>query len=163
MLTNVNWLYFVTDTTLNLPILAIMEDNYMTELQEFAARLNAFLMDRFGYKQPLGVAKRNRSIHIHRAKVKLYIRYRMKTEIYKYETFVLAEMDFLKERQGHGTAVLKFICDHCINHGIQYIAIEHANHKSAAFALKYGFHQTEEKGCYLVAVDDLQNKFVNIL
>lgn len=155
--------FFVKLLEWKMPILANMKDNHTTELQEFTARLNAFLMDRFGYKSRLGNANKNRTIFIRRAKVKLYIRYRIQGEIWKHETFVIADFQFRKQRQGHGAALLKFICDHCLDHRIEYIGIEHTNDKSAAFAAKYGFHETEEKGCYVVAVEELRNKLVNIL
>lgn len=146
-----------------MPYWTCMEDNYMIELQEFTARLNTFVMERFGYKRPLGKAKRNRSIYFHRGKIRLYIRYRIKTDIYKHETFIISEFEFREQRKGHGTALLKFIYDHCVDCGIEHIGIEKTNEKSAAFARKYGFHETEEKDCYVVAVEELRNKLVNIL
>lgn len=144
-------------------ILEDMDDNHKIELRQFITKLNRFLMKRFGYKDPLGKTKIKPSIRVNLPRVKIYFRYRIKFGIWKHETFVISELEFQEERKGHGAAMLKFIYDHCVEYGIEYIGIEYANVKSGAFALKYGFHETDEEYCYLVAVKDLHNKFVNIL
>lgn len=133
----------------------------MTQIKEFTQKLNTYLMDRFGYKSPLGKANKNRTIYLDRDRVSLFIRYRIKGEYWENETLVIAMFGFKEKRKGHGTDLLKFLCEQCEYYGIHYIGIEKTNEQSKAFAIKYGFHELTEKEQFLIRVSDLRSGFVN--
>ena len=119
-------------------------------VEDFCFELNKYLQRQFNYKRPPARVGMQDNITAKRVKFDLYLRYRKCDQ----DNLVIARIYFEEERKGHGTRLLKFICQHAAVHNFKYIVIETPNENSLAFGRKFGF--TPVLNGYLsISIEDL--------
>ena len=121
-------------------VMRIIED----EKDMFFTILNSFFMERFEYKRPPSdITPGSYIFDARRKKFRIYIRLHSVAETGGAKTVEIAQIQFLEIRQGHATALLRFISNISDRFNLQNIIIEQANAHSSLFAKSLGFSKSD--------------------
>lgn len=129
-----------------------------SEKADFCTRLDAYLMDRFGYKTSCALCSPlDKNITANRKKFDLYIRvFEEGNEFWGGKSLVISRIGFNKPRQGHGTDLLKLIVEFAQERQYEVIGIEQGSSPSIqCFAEKYGFKRMEGTNHFTASVHQL--------
>lgn len=128
------------------------------KLIDFCNHLDAFLKDRFNYKATcVFCGGFGLSAEAKRKKFDIYILvFEEADDFWGGKAIVISRMGFDKTRQGHGSALLKFITDFASEHQFDVIGLEQASSPSIQpFADKYGFQRMGDTNHYTSSVKEL--------
>lgn len=127
----------------------------MSEYEEIRKEIDEYLMQRFKYRCSLVYLTPDNIIVSRRvSRIKLYLRLRRKESLFPPNCLIIAQLEFSKERIGHGTHFIKFLTDLAIKHKFEHISLESVNEKSKALAKKLGFCSIDQVN-YAISIERL--------
>ncbi|MBH3360222.1 GNAT family N-acetyltransferase [Pseudomonas guariconensis] len=128
--------------------------------EELKPHMAEFILERFTYK-PRYVQQRVwrtfATVSALSLQFDIYIRMFVKPNDYwPRECLVLARIGFMKERAGHGRALVQRLVELAPLFGYRYLAIESANANASAFAERLGFSPRDNGRHWIGTVDAVQ-------
>lgn len=131
----------------------------MNEYEEIRKEIDIYLMKRFKYRLSLVYLTPDNIIVTRRnSRIDLYLRIRKVESLFPPDCFIIARINFRKERIGHGTHFVRFLLEIALKYGFKHIGIESVNEKSRGFAEKLGFYSIDSSN-YAVSVKNLLSYF----
>jgi GNAT superfamily N-acetyltransferase len=92
------------------------------QIEQLATDLEAFILQRFNYKRKCVFGQWN-TLDVHRKRVHLYLRFKPKG-FWPEDTLVIARIEFLEQRKGHGTALLLMLAELADKYGYKRVGVE---------------------------------------
>lgn len=132
-----------------------MSDTDERQIDQLAKDLEAFIHQRFNYKRKCAFAQWS-TIDVHLKRVQLYLRFKPKG-FWPDDTFVIARIEFERQREGHGTALLRKLVDLSGKYGYGTIGVEALSTPAIhSFVRKFGFTAHQGDNHWIISIDDLR-------